>query len=81
MKGIDPILILLCIMMTFCVVLLILIAIFLTNDGQTFQVVSGLLTAFSGAFLGRIMPDKNHPNSTTVTTSLTQRVTPPEVAE
>ena len=36
------------------------------NDGQTFQVISGLLTGFAGAFFMRIKaPDKSTDKSTT----------------
>jgi hypothetical protein len=28
------------------------------NDGQTFQSIAGLLSGFSGAFLGRMVPSK-----------------------
>ena len=46
---------------------LVAISKFSPNDGQTFQVLSGLLTGFSGAFLARIQPTKRaqEPGSTT----------------
>jgi len=57
-KQLDPVLLLLAAMIFVFTGLLIVIAEILKNDGQTFQVISGLLTGFSGAFLGRIMPKK-----------------------
>ena len=59
MKGIDPILLLLATLMIFFTAMLFICAVWLKTDGQTFQVVSSLLTGISGAFLGRIMPKKS----------------------
>lgn len=70
MKTVDPILIVLALMIFAFTALLFSCAIFLKNDGQTFQVISSLLTGFSGAFLGRIMPkkDADHPPAPVVPT-------------
>lgn len=40
----------------FFVFILIYLARFEANDGQTFQVISGLITGFAGAFFGRMKP-------------------------
>lgn len=42
----------------FLVLVLVVVAKWSPNDGQTFQVISGLLTTFSGAFVGRMVPSK-----------------------
>ena len=36
------------------------------NDGQTFQVLSGGLTTFIGAFVGRMLPNKKTATTETV---------------
>ena len=56
LKQLDSILYLLAAMVVFFTILLFVSARFLTNDGQTFQVISGLLTGFAGALLGRVKP-------------------------
>lgn len=56
MFRLEPILYLLAGMVIFFTVLLFVSAKFLTNDGQTFQVISGLLTGFAGALLARVKP-------------------------
>ena len=64
MTRIDPVLLLLFLGMLVFTGLLLLISKWSPNDGQTFQVISGLLTAFSGAFFLRIKPkteDKTPP--------------------
>ena len=50
-------------------VLLIFVEKFFMSDGQMFQVMAGVLTAFSGAFFGRINPSQKtvDPGTTTVT--------------
>lgn len=52
MKQLDPILKLLLGGIVFFLAVLLYIQKWFPNDGQTFQVVAGLLTGFSGAFLG-----------------------------
>ena len=47
---------LLCGGIAFFTILLVAISKWSPNDGQTFQVVSGLLTGFSGAFFARMKP-------------------------
>lgn len=56
LKQIDSILYLLAAMIVFFTALLFLSSIFLASDGQTFQVISGLLTGSMGAFLARVKP-------------------------
>ncbi len=71
MKQLDPVLLLLAGMMVFFTGALFFVSTQLKTDGQTFQVISSLLTGISGAFLGRIMPKKDHPEgSTTITREL-----------
>lgn len=70
LKQLDHVLYLLAAMVIFFTVLLFVSAKFLTNDGQTFQVVSGLLTGFAGALLGRVKPADPKPPSTTITESV-----------
>jgi uncharacterized membrane protein YjjP (DUF1212 family) len=67
LRDVDPLDKLLLLSILFFAGMLIYIARWAPNDGQTFQVISGLLTGFSGAFLARIKP-KADPN-TAVTTS------------
>jgi len=43
----------------FLVLVLVGVSKWSPNDGQTFQVISGLLTTFSGAFVGRMVPKKS----------------------
>lgn len=56
MKRIDPVLLLLVYGMIFFTIVLIGVEHFFPNDGQVFQVISGLITAFSGAFFLRVKP-------------------------
>jgi hypothetical protein len=63
-KDIDPIDKMLLFGIVFFTGVLIYIARWAPQDGQTFQVVSGLLTGFSGAFFARLKPK---PDSTTPT--------------
>lgn len=57
----------------FFVFILIYLARFEANDGQTFQVISGLITGFAGAFFGRMKPkaDTKTPDTTTTTAIVT----------
>lgn len=74
MKRLDPILKLLLVGIVFFMAILLYIQKWFPNDGQTFQVVAGLLTGFSGAFLGfarkelGVEPDPpgTHSNKTTI---------------
>ena len=53
-------------------ILLIFVEKFFMSDGQMFQVMAGVLTAFSGAFFGRINPSQKSVDSgiaTVVTTN------------
>jgi hypothetical protein len=49
------------------------------NDGQTFQVISGLVTGFAGAFLMRIKPAEKKLPANTEQTTVSTTVTPPVV--
>lgn len=46
-------------LVVFFTILLLLCSKFFPNDGQTFQVISGLLTGFAGALLMRIKGGKH----------------------
>ena len=63
-KNLDAIDMLLFLGIVLFTALIMVIAKFYPNDGQTFQVVSGLLTGFAGAFLARIKPNPD-PSATT----------------
>lgn len=39
------------------------------SDSQMFQVIAGVLTAFTGAFFGRIKPSQETPTSVSATSS------------
>lgn len=54
----DPIIVLLAAGLVFFTVTLLGVAHWMSSDGQTFQVISGLLTGFAGAFFARIDPRK-----------------------
>lgn len=58
-NRLEPVLVLLAVMILFFTGLLVAMAKFFPTDGQTFQVISGLLTGFGGAFLARIKPAGN----------------------
>ena len=64
MKQLDPVLLLLAAMMIFFTAALFICAVLLKTDGQTFQVISSLLTGISGAFLENHAqeraPGRNH---------------------
>lgn len=62
-KNIEPIVFLLFGGIIFFTLLLVAISKWSPNDGQTFQVVSGLLTGFAGAFMMRVKPPSNPDNS------------------
>ncbi len=53
---VEPILKLLTALVLIFAVVVILVAKFMDSDGQTFQVMSGLLMGFAGALLGWIKP-------------------------
>lgn len=72
MKQLEPVLLLLAAMVIFFTGLLIWSSTHLANDGQTFQVLSGLVTGFAGAFLMRVKPRADRPQ---------EPETPPEEGE
>lgn len=55
-NKIDRTLFLLFFGMVFFVFVLIFVEYFFKDDGQMFQVISGLVTGFAGAFFGRMKP-------------------------
>ncbi len=66
---IEPVLRLLAVMVVFFTLLLFVAEKLFPNDGQIFQVISGLLAGYGGALLMRVKPqdkisgDPNQPNS------------------
>ncbi len=56
MSAIDPILKMLVALVVFFSLLLIGVARFMSSDGQTFQILSSLVSGFAGALLLRIKP-------------------------
>jgi hypothetical protein len=64
LAKIDPVLILLFLGMWLATATLIGVDILFKSEGQIFQVLSGLVTAFAGAFFARMKPDTkaDHPN-------------------
>jgi len=61
----------------FFTLLLVAISKWSPNDGQTFQVISGLLTGFAGAFFARLKTgaDKKTPPVNTTATATAQEGT------
>ncbi len=57
----EPVVRLLFIGICVCIFALFVDAKFFPNDGQMFQVVAGLMTAFSGAFFMRVNPKDSRP--------------------
>ncbi len=55
-EPLEPVLILLSGLMIFFTAMIFVAEHFFASDGQIFQVISGLLTGISGAFLMRIKP-------------------------
>jgi hypothetical protein len=78
-NKVEPIVLLLVALVIFFTVILIGVARMMSSDGQTFQIIAGLVTGFSGALLMRVKPKNTAednvpmPNDTTrVTTHKTQ---------
>ena len=65
---IEPVLLLLAGMMVFFTGVLFIAERFFSSDAQVFQVICGLLTGISGAFLMRIKPAPHAPEPTSSTT-------------
>ena len=85
MSSIDPILKMLVGLVIFFSLLLIAVARFMSSDGQTFQILSSLVSGFAGALLLRIKPrdasDKDvQPGVARETLTVEKQTTPP-VAE
>lgn len=59
-QGIDSIDRLLVAAIVFFVVLMMVDSVWQPNDGQTFQVLTGLVTGFAAAFLARLKPPERH---------------------
>lgn len=54
---IEPVVKLLAALIVFLLLVLVAVSKWSPNDGQTFQVISSLLTGFAGALLMRVKPD------------------------
>lgn len=67
--SMEPVLILLFVGILFFTGMLFVADKWYPNDGQLFQVVSGLLTAFGGAFMTRIKPKGDDPVALSSTTT------------
>lgn len=57
MTKLDPVLLLLTGLIVFFAIILVGLAKFLSDDGQTFQVVGNVLSGFVGALLMRVKTD------------------------
>lgn len=83
-EPLEPVLILLSGLMIFFTAMIFVAEHFFASDGQIFQVISGLLTGISGAFLMRIKPrgpaTPDDPHNTVVS-STTQTVSIPPPVE
>ena len=64
MGKLEPVLLLILGAMVFFTLVLVASEVFFKDDSQLFQVIAGLLTALTGAFLGRVKPS---PDKTTET--------------
>ncbi len=73
----EPIVLLLFVGMLFWTGMLFICQKFYPDDGQIFQVISGLLTGFSGAFFMRIKPRGAEPPPPDTTTTSVSVTTPP----
>lgn len=78
-EPVEPVLKLLTALMVFFTLALFACERFFSSDTQVFQVICGLLTAISGAFMMRVKPAHQGPDVTgSVTTSKTVSVLQPE---
>ena len=73
-EPLEPILKMLAALMIFFTAMLFISERFFTSDGQIFQVISGLLTGISGAFLMRIKPRASLTPDSASTVTTTQTV-------
>ena len=64
MPRLEPVIMLLTGLVVFFSLLLIGVAVWMSMDGQTFQVISGLVTGFAGALLMRVKPRAAEDHST-----------------
>lgn len=80
-NKIEPIVLLLCMLVVFFTGVLVAVAKLMSSDGQTFQIIAGLVTGFSGALLMRVKPRGTNPEdpegSTVTTRSTLSRVVEP----
>lgn len=81
-NRIEPIVLLLVGLVLFFTCILVWVAKFMSSDGQTFQIIAGLVTGFSGALLMRVKPKSTPednvpmpPNPARVTTRETKETT------
>ena len=77
-RRIDPTLLLLFYGLIFFTGILIFVEHFFTSDGQVFQVISGVLTGFAGAFFGRMKPGNEHPGEAVTSATVTTVESKPE---
>ncbi len=61
-NKIEPIVLLLCSLVIFYTICLVVVAKLMSSDGQTFQIIAGLVTGFSGALLMRVKPRGTTPD-------------------
>ncbi len=84
-NKIEPIVLLLVFLVIFFSVVLVGVAVFLSSDGQTFQIIAGLVTGFSGALLMRVKPRTSEsevgPDSTLTRTRVSTEVIEPSGKE
>ena len=75
LSKLDPVLILLFMGIMVFTVILLFCEYFFKTDGQIFQVISGIVTGFAGAFFGRMKPTTDHPDQASSTSSTTVSTT------
>ncbi len=68
-KSLDPVLRLLAALVIISILLMFAASKWFPSDGQTFQVMSGLINGFAGALLMRVKPPEKHEGDNVVTTS------------
>ncbi len=79
MQNIEPVILLLTALLVFFTCALFAAEHFFNSDSQLFQVLSGLLTAISGALLMRVKPREPADPKTSTTVETTQKIDHPPV--
>ena len=77
-SRLEPVVVLLFIGMLVFTGILLYVQKFFPNDGQTFQVIAGLLSAFSGAFFMRVKPRGTNGDATPPATNGAPPPEPPK---